>query len=575
MSMPARPGAITGPAMATYALIRYYCSNMPPQSSAATSPLMTPLLLHIVRLIHGLDPPSPSLVHFRECLRGALDAVPAALTQNLYATFDEWWAALRPSHWCIQQIFLQLDTCMQPTEDPEGGLSMSKVRYVDRRSTFGLFLRRSRLLYEKSDIHQQGAWARMLCEWRDKPDPASSLEAGPSSLVEVPYPAESRHGYGSHASSTLTRMQAFDSYQSALHRGDYTAAKDHMLTFFDHTARGSTREMHQHALLNLAAFHLEMDSPSAAEPALHEAILLARSSKDWECVSACESLLKRVQVKLQQAEGGSQGSMPHSTVEPNAPSSFSTSKERDSQFAELFDTASKLASRGEYTASLTHLLSTPLLTALSMREHSAWQAALWRTWALRARRRGDAALLRRIWGVCPEAGRRGDDWVSSLGEGGGRVGVVLRMAERMVGEYGQAEAGLARGLLETVVPEVLGGDDGEVQGIVRWLYARTLLGVDALAEQLREAAHWLSQALADFERTECLQRQGSVLYYLARLADVRGFVEEREDYARRLLQLEEGGGFLRGEEEQEEVSMDEVLEVVNMVGANVAVGIPV
>ncbi|KAK0559962.1 hypothetical protein OC844_004061 [Tilletia horrida] len=537
--MPARPGAITGPAMATYALIRYFCSSLPPQTAAATSPLVSPLLIHIVKLIHGIDPPSPSLAHFRECLDGALEGVPHALKANLFSSFNSWWAALSPSHWSIQKIFTQLDTCMQSHDEPELDMSMSKVRYVDRRSTLGMFLRRARIIYDKSDIHQQGLWAKMLCEWRDAGEEELVPHAGSSGLVDVPYPCQQGAGaHSHHAPATVTRMQAFDSYQAALRRGDYSAAKEHMFTFFDHTARGATREMHQHALLNLAALHLEMDSPAAAEPALHEAILLARTSKDWECVSACESLLKRVQSALssedQENEDAAQAD--------ESAQHFSTCKEREQDFGVLFGDASKLARRGKYEEALNLLLSSPLLSDMSMREHSVWQAQIWRVFWLHARRRGEEGAMDRIRALCQDVEQ--EDWV---------------------GRWERGE----RPILED--------DDLEVRGIVAWVYAQTLLDDDASSDQINAACTWLRQALADFQSTDCTLRQGDVLYYLARLYDLSGDVGARDECAAELVRVESGaaaeGG--RGGAGALERLLNEVAEVVSLLGANVAVGIPV
>ncbi|CAD6953841.1 unnamed protein product, partial [Tilletia caries] len=286
-------------------------------------------------------------------------------------------------------------------------------------------------------MHQQTIWARSLCDWRDVGEDVDGRPES-SGLVAVPYPLGHVNGQGSNAPSTLTRMQAFDRYQSALHRGDYSAAKEHMFTFFDHTARGATREMHQHALLNLAALHLEMDSPAAAEPALHEAILLARTSRDWECVSACESLLKRVQAALVDEQGHE---VEESLTEAPSSAVFSTSTERDKQFAALFAQTSKAARRGEYEAGLTQLLSSPLLSTLSMREHTTWQAQIWRGLWLRARRRAESGAMQRLRALCRDV--TAEDWVyawegpsSAPGKKGKRREmsryVVLQTADRLL-----------------------------------------------------------------------------------------------------------------------------------------------
>ncbi|CAD6959043.1 unnamed protein product [Tilletia controversa] len=427
-------------------------------------------------------------------------------------------------------------------------------------------------------MHQQTIWARSLCDWRDVGEDVDGRPES-SGLVAVPYPLGHVNGQGSNAPSTLTRMQAFDRYQSALHRGDYSAAKEHMFTFFDHTARGATREMHQHALLNLAALHLEMDSPAAAEPALHEAILLARTSRDWECVSACESLLKRVQAALVDEQGHE---VEESLTEAPSSAVFSTSTERDKQFAALFAQTSKAARRGEYEAGLTQLLSSPLLSTLSMREHTTWQAQIWRGLWLRARRRAESGAMQRLRALCRDV--TAEDWVyawegpsSAPGKKGKRREmsryVVLQTADRLLHEYGQRTE--ARPLLDGAMPELLEDDDLEVRGIVQMMYAQSILTEDPSHERIREACTWIQQALEDFRATQCLHRQGSALYYLARWHDVLGDVSQRDAFAGQLIEVEAASASDLGPSGDIKHLQDEIIEVVSLVGANVAVGIPV
>ncbi|CAD6978848.1 unnamed protein product [Tilletia controversa] len=182
-------------------------------------------------------------------------------------------------------------------------------------------------------------------------------------------------------------MKAFDRYQSALHRGDYSATKEHMLTFFVHTAQRATW------------LHVE------------------------------ESTL--------------------------------------------------------YEAGLTQLLSSPLLSTLSMREYTTWQAQIWRVLWLRARRRAESGAMQRLRALCRDV--TAEDWVyawegpsSAPGKKGKRREmsryVVLQTADRLLHEYGQRTE--ARPLLDGVMPELLEDDDLEVRGIVQMLYGQSILTED-------------------------------------------------------------------------------------------------
>ncbi|KAK0543138.1 hypothetical protein OC845_006272 [Tilletia horrida] len=467
--------------------------------------------------------------------------------------------------------------CMQSADEMEDATN-SKVRYVDRRSTLGMYLRRIRMTFDKADLHQHTCWAKMLCEWRA--DESDGRED--SQPFEHPHRPSDSGAEGmprNDAPSALTRIQAFDRYQAALRRGDYSAAKENMFAFFDHTARGSTREMHQHALLNLAALHLEMESPSAAEPALHEAILLARSSRDWECVAACESLLRRVQALLLLEENDS-----NQKSGELASSAFETRTERDKDFEALYDESLKFALRGDYETALRLPLSTPLLApSLSAREHTSWQTHIWQVLWLWARRRADAVVMRYVQAASHGIASRDrvhswDHDLVSRTKGAGQAAktfFVLRTARQLMLQYSQHTH--ARRLLEDILPEMLEEEDVEARGIAKMIYGQTLLAEDAARPSIKAALSWLQQALADFEQTQCLERQCATLYYLARVCELLGKEAESGLYAERLLDVEAriGSGAQQSEDQvRMHQLLEDITEVVGLLGANVALGIP-
>ncbi|CAD6953894.1 unnamed protein product [Tilletia caries] len=117
------------------------------------------------------------------------------------------------------------------------------------------------------------------------------------------------------------------------------------------------------------------------------------------------------------------------------------------------------------------------------------------------------------------------------------------------------------------------------------MYAQSILTEDPSHERIREACTWIQQALEDFRATQCLHRQGSALYYLARWHDVLGDVSQRDAFAGQLIERDAFAGQLieveaasasdLGPSGDIEHLQDEIIEVVSLVGANVAVGIPV
>lgn len=58
--------------------------------------------------------------------------------------------------------------------------------------------------------------------------------------------------------------RAFKQWRESERRGDYTATKNGLHAFFDYTLPGCDQELHQHALLNLARFHMHTEGWDAA-----------------------------------------------------------------------------------------------------------------------------------------------------------------------------------------------------------------------------------------------------------------------------------------------------------------------
>ena len=120
---------------------------------------------------------------------------------------------------------------------------------LDRRSYLGLFVRRARLSYEMLLDHERTELVALCLAWRDGRESAliDEWQGTSSRLTQVQAPA-----------------RAFRQWRESERRGDYTATKNDLRAFFDYTLPGCDQELHQHALLNLARFHMHTEGWDAA-----------------------------------------------------------------------------------------------------------------------------------------------------------------------------------------------------------------------------------------------------------------------------------------------------------------------
>lgn len=214
-----------------------------------------------------LDVPPATLAAFeaRACaaLAAYMDTAHAlcAFVVRFFATFDSVDGLAELMHVCLPE-------CLAALRDP----SAEPARLVlDRRSYLGLFVRRARLTYELLLDHERLELAALCCAWRD---------GAKDALVDEWRASAQAHAYAQ--------------WRRAAARGDASATKRALHAFFDYTLPGCDQEQHQHALLNLAHFHVDTHGFRAARTVLDEAILLARTVGDTECMRACDHLLERL-----------------------------------------------------------------------------------------------------------------------------------------------------------------------------------------------------------------------------------------------------------------------------------------
>lgn len=101
----------------------------------------------------------------------------------------------------------------------------------------------------------------------------------------------------------VARGNSFQTYTAAMVSSDYSAALDAVLRFFDAESAPfagglvNNRGLRQHALLNLASFHLHHSEYAAARQACAEGMRVARQVSDMVTLSALTSTLKIVELE--------------------------------------------------------------------------------------------------------------------------------------------------------------------------------------------------------------------------------------------------------------------------------------
>ncbi|SPO19789.1 uncharacterized protein UTRI_00181_B [Ustilago trichophora] len=235
------------------------------------------LLLFLMDKIYQTRLPSSSYAAFTEDLRAAMPEEQG--NYRIMVDYLDGMLNLLDVPDGLTKLFNEKLNRIMPSYEPMGMLNATDI-FFERRSFFGLFFRRMKLVFDSLDLQARDHLTASARAWREGLL-ATSQVYDSTDMDSLPL--------------SDARLTAFRDYQLGLLRGDYTMAKDNMEKFFDFYAPGADRELHQHTLLHLAAFHVRTDSFSAAKAALDEAISLARSANDGDCISACESLMLRIQ----------------------------------------------------------------------------------------------------------------------------------------------------------------------------------------------------------------------------------------------------------------------------------------
>lgn len=266
----AQPDEMTGETIAILILFNFHCRI---QLSDEAQTARKKLLLFLMDKVYQSRSPSSSYTAFvhefsatmdgdEENARIIIDYLDGLL--NLLSVPDG-----------LTKLFDEKLNRIMPSYEPMGVLNASDI-FFERRSFFGLFFRRTKLIFDSLDLQARDQLTLAARAWKE-----AALDLKPAMTKNL-HEADAR-------------LSAFRDYQLGILCGDYAMTKDNMEKFFDFYAPGADRELHQHTLLHLAAFHVKTESYSAAKAALDEAISLARSANDGDCISACESLMLRIQ----------------------------------------------------------------------------------------------------------------------------------------------------------------------------------------------------------------------------------------------------------------------------------------
>lgn len=154
---------------------------------------------------------------------------------------------------------------------------------LDRRSPLGLFFRTLLIKLRKMSFHETLVLSAHAAEWCGV--------RGEPRRVGMSLNREVREGGDK-------RVAAMASHQAAAQTGDYGSALFALRQFYDYQVPSSDRYMHQHALLNLAAFKYATGGLDAAREAVEEGIRLSRQQGDKTCLESCLSLKYRLTTEV-------------------------------------------------------------------------------------------------------------------------------------------------------------------------------------------------------------------------------------------------------------------------------------
>ncbi|KAG8713734.1 hypothetical protein FRC08_012891 [Ceratobasidium sp. 394] len=156
----------------------------------------------------------------------------------------------------------------------------------DRRSLFGITVRRARLNWIKLSFQGQIEFVQRYQAWLRGEQPKKAPPRVEIDKLLFPTPAD----HVNHA-----RTQVYDEYVASMAEANTQTAAESLRRFFDqHLTDSEESGLHQHALLNLARLHYCVGELLGARRALEEAIKVSRAANDRDTLQRCMALLRRI-----------------------------------------------------------------------------------------------------------------------------------------------------------------------------------------------------------------------------------------------------------------------------------------
>ncbi|KAG8881233.1 hypothetical protein FRB98_004464 [Tulasnella sp. 332] len=358
-------------------------------------------------------------------------------------------------HAFIEDKFFTDVIAFVPERELDGSQpSPSSTHSVERRSFFGLFIRRCYLSFFKLSWRGTMRLIQDYKDWTDGKDTAGygmqETDRG-GGLLLLPTQSDEQQ---------YAQSEPYENYEKAVKQGDTQAATENLRKFFDQRFSDSVESgLTQHALLHMARLHYSQGSLTAAANALGEALKVARISNDSITVLHCNNLMKRLSpalesnrtgkippvqqrtsalevlwdvkkmievgesiragfTKLYQSMGIADASYadPHESLwarhacqatlwvfagveslaqtHENFVIAFTEPGDDEARFTCLLMRARRLLRQGNFGGALLVLLNPETWSGLNLRQHGVWASEVWKTLRVAVQRRQQDTLMR-------------------------------------------------------------------------------------------------------------------------------------------------------------------------------------
>ncbi|KAG8696604.1 hypothetical protein FRC09_008360 [Ceratobasidium sp. 395] len=261
----------------------------PKRSAEKVVEVATNVMLHVSRVValevSGLSEPSS----FKDLFRKFSEA--PRMPNDYLEEFLELYQRDREQQTdpnTMSELFSNVERLVNYDGEAPPNVPNPKQPYYpfDRRSLFGITVRRARLNWMKLSFRGQIEFVQRYQTWLRGEQPVKNPPRVEIDKLLFPTPAD----HVNHA-----RIQVYDEYVASMADGNTQTAAESLRRFFDqHLTDGEESGLHQHALLNLARLHYCVGELLGARRALEEAIKVSRAANDRDTLQRCMALLRRI-----------------------------------------------------------------------------------------------------------------------------------------------------------------------------------------------------------------------------------------------------------------------------------------